>query len=160
MTNDIADIADIADKSFFAAWSPWQVALADTAAAEMIRYGITPERLRELAREWLLAHAASEAERAAAELGAAPYRDPYAARRETALPRPEWQREVERGVMFGGACPRCGGPLVIKRMCPQVSPRIRTQLACNSDACDWAAVSEHPWDYLAREGIEGNVEVQ
>lgn len=146
--------------SIFAGWQPWQVAMADTAAAEMIRLGVTPERLRELARAWLLERVTSEAEMAAAKPGARPYRDPNAARREAELPRPEWQREVERGVMFGGACPKCGGPLMIKRMCPHVSPRIRTQLACNSDACDWAAVSEHAWDYLARMGLEGNVEVQ
>lgn len=148
---------------FFAAWQPWQVALADTVVAEMIRHDITPEQLREMAREYMAAHVASESEKAAAVPGAAPYRNPArreTARRETALPRPDWQREVERGVMFGGACPKCGGPLMIKRMCPHVSPRIRTQLACNSDDCDWAAVSEHAWDYLARKGVEGNVEVQ
>lgn len=146
------------DENLFSVWQPWQVALAETVAAEMIRRGMTAEEMRDLAREHLRAYAASEAEKAAAVPGAEPYRQPRPARRNAALPRPEWQKEQERGVMFGGACPKCGGPLVIKRMCPQVSPRIRTQLACNSDDCDWAAVSEHPWDYLARMGLEGNVE--
>lgn len=144
----------------FSAWQPWQVALAQTVAAEMIRRDLTPERMLELARAYMLDLVEIEAQRAAAVPGAAPYRDPNAGRRETVLPRPAWQKETERGLMFGGACPKCGGPLVVKRMCPHVSPRIRTQLACNSDACDWAAVSEHPWDYLARKGLEGNVEVQ
>lgn len=144
----------------FSAWQPWQIALSETVAAEMIRHGLTPEEMRDLARDYMAAHVASEAQRAASVIGADPYRDPYATRRETVLPRPSWQQEVERGVMLGGACPKCGGPLVVKRMCPHVSPRIRTQLACNSDECDWVAVSEHAWDYLAREGLEGNVEVQ
>lgn len=144
----------------FSAWQPWQVALAGTVAAEMIRHGLSPEEMRDLVRGYMAVHVASEEERAAAEPGAAPYLSPHVERRKAELPRPEWQKESERGVMFGGACPKCGGPLVIKRMCPHVSPRIRTQLACNSDECDWAAVSEHPWDYLARNGFEGNVEEQ
>lgn len=153
----------ITEAGLFAAWQPWQVALAGTVAAEMIRHGLTPEEMRDLVREYMSAHVAAERRasyEAAAEPGAAPYRNPHAARRETVLPRPEWQKEQERGLMFGGVCPKCGGPLVVKRMCPHVSPRIRTQLACNSDECDWVAVSEHAWDYLAREGLEGNVEVQ
>ena len=153
-------MTEIDAETLFAAWRPWQVALADTVAAEMIRRGVGPERMRELAREWLLDHAASEAEKAAALPGAAAFRWTHEGRTRKTLPRPEWQKETERGVSFGGACPKCGGPLAIKRMCPQVSPRIRTQLVCNSDACDWMAVSEHPWDYLARAGLDGNVEVQ
>lgn len=144
----------------FSAWQPWQVALAETVASEMIRLDLTPERMLELARAYMLDHVASDEQRAAAVPGAIPYRDPEAGRRKNVLPRPDWQKEQELGVMLGGACPKCGGPLVVKRMCPHVSPRIRTQLACNSDACDWAAVSEHAWDYLARKGLEGNVEVQ
>lgn len=145
----------------FAAWRTWQVALAGTVAAEMIRHGMTPEEMRSLARECLRARMAAETTTAAGEPGADPPRHLHPGPRPRRdLPRPEWQKEQERGVMFGGACPKCGGPLVIKRMCPQVSPRIRTQLACNSDECDWAAVSEHAWDYLARMGLEGNVEVQ
>ena len=155
MTNDM-----------FSAWQPWQVALAETVAAEMIRFGLNAEQLRDLARQYMREHVEGgerkAAARAAAVPGAAPYLIPRSGRerRETVLPRPEWQKEQERGVMFGGACPRCGGPLVIKRMCPRVSPRIRTQLACNNDACDWMAVSEHPWEYLAGRGLEGNVEEQ
>ena len=148
------------ENDIFSVWQPWQVALAETVAAEMIRHGLTPEEMRDLARAYMLNMVEIEAQRAAAVPGAAPYRDPNAKRRETVLPRPAWQKETERGVRLGGACPKCGGPLVVKRMCPQVSPRIRTQLACNSDECDWAAVSEHAWDYLARKGLEGNVEVQ
>lgn len=144
----------------FSTWRPWQVALAGTVAAEMVRHGVTPEKLRDLVDQYMRDHIADEAEKAAAKPGATPYREPRAERRETVLPRPKWQREVERGVMFGGACPKCGGPLMIKRMCPRVSPRIRTQLACNSDDCDWMAVSEHGWERLAREGLEGNVETQ
>lgn len=151
----------------FAAWQPWQVALAETVALEMLRHDIGPEQMRDLARQYMRTNAAAAANeaahRAAAKPGAAPYRSPRANRFRPGprrLPRPDWQREEERGVMLGGACPRCGGPLVIKRMCPRVSPRIRTQLACNNDACDWMAVSEHPWEYLARNGLAGNVEEQ
>lgn len=144
---------------FFAVWQPWQVALAETVAGEMIRHGVTAEEVRDMAREYMRERVLPDAAASAAKLGAPPYRVGVPPPRRE-LPRPAWQKEVERGVMFGGACPKCGGPLMIKRMCPHVSPRIRTQLACNSDACDWAAVSEHPWDYLARKGLEGNVEVQ
>lgn len=148
-------------RKLFEAWQPWQVALAGTVAAEMIRYALTPEEMLRLSREYVLSRVTRDAETAAATPGAEPNRRPeYSATTRTVPSRPAWQKEVERGVMLGGACPKCGGPLMIKRMCPHVSPRIRTQLACNSDACDWAAVSVHPWDYLARKGLEGNVEVQ
>ena len=146
----------------FVSWQPWQVALAETVAAELIRHGLTPEEMRDLARAYMLEHVASEAERAVAAPGAAPYRRPHSGQRlHRELPRPEWQKEVERGLIhMKDACPKCGGVVRMKRMCPSVSPRIRTQLACMNDECDFIAVSERSCDYLAREGLEGNVEVQ
>lgn len=146
----------------FAAWQPWQVALAETVALEMLRHNIGPEQMRDLARQYMREHAASEAQKAVARPGASPYRRPVANRFRPSrrLPRPEWQKEEERGLSYAGACPKCGSKIEIKRMCPHISPRIRTQMACTNDACDWAAVSEHGWDYLARNGLDGNVEVQ
>ena len=60
------------ENDIFSVWQPWQVALAETVAAEMIRHGLTPEEMRDLARAYMLNMVEIEAQRAAAVPGAAP----------------------------------------------------------------------------------------
>lgn len=56
-------------------------------------------------------------------------------------------------------CPRCGGPLEIRTLCPHVSQHWRTQMACLSDTCGWHALSVHGRAFLAAHGLDGNTEV-
>lgn len=56
-------------------------------------------------------------------------------------------------------CPRCGGPLEIRSLCPHVSPHWRTQMVCLSDTCAWHALSAHGRAFLATHGLDGNTEV-
>lgn len=139
----------------FGVWQPWQVAVALTAALDMERRGMTPGEYADAARRWLRDNVAGQVPVAAP--GADPPRWPHSGR-PGRLQRPAV--EAERGLMRDGVCPRCGAVLEIKRMCPRVSSRIRTQMCCTRDDCNWMAVSEHGWDYLKRRGLDGNVEVQ
>lgn len=50
------------------------------------------------------------------------------------------------------ACPRCGGTVYLEKLCPRVSPRWRTQLACMRDGCDWHGLSETPISALVSGG--------
>ena len=50
-------------------------------------------------------------------------------------------------------CPSCGAALETKQLCPHVSPRIRTQLACTNDKCSWWGQSEHNVAWLIQHGI-------
>lgn len=50
-------------------------------------------------------------------------------------------------------CPACGAVLETKQLCPHVSPKIRTQLACTNDKCSWWGQSEHNVSWLIQHGI-------
>ena len=60
------------------------------------------------------------------------------------------QRAARSGAL---RCPSCGAALETKQLCPHVSPRLRTQLACTNDACSWWGQSEHNVSWLIQHGI-------
>lgn len=62
---------------------------------------------------------------------------PQAAPRRSANPGRE---AVESRIVR--ACPKCGGTVYLRKLCPKVSPKWRTQLACENAACDWHGLSE------------------
>lgn len=51
-------------------------------------------------------------------------------------------------------CPRCGAPLELQPLCPQVSPHWRTACACTADDCTYKGLSTRPLDYLLRHGLD------
>lgn len=51
-------------------------------------------------------------------------------------------------------CPRCGAPLELQPLCPQVSPHWRTACACTADDCAYQGLSAQPLDYLLRHGLD------
>ena len=52
------------------------------------------------------------------------------------------------------SCPRCGSPLELQPLCPQVSPHWRTACACTADDCAYQGLSAQPLDYLLRHGLD------
>ena len=74
-----------------------------------------------------------------AEMGFEPGHVAAEFRRRLAAPAPRREAVESRIVR---ACPKCGGTVYLRKLCPRVSPRWRTQLACENAACNWHGLSE------------------
>lgn len=61
--------------------------------------------------------------------------------------------EQRRSLPLQLSCPRCGSPLELQPLCPQVSPHWRTAVACTDDDCAYHGLSTEPLDSLWRHGL-------
>ena len=108
----------VSAEELFAAWQPWQVALAATIASEMRRHGLDADDLAALAAEYL----------------------------KKSMPVPA-QVEEQRGNHSAantdqsepapGYCPVCGSNLEMQQHCPGKVKHFRTSIACTNDACSY-----------------------